>query len=81
MQKKHILVPTFSGDSHFNPYILFLPLLVHILKNASRFPAITHLTKKSYVANDLTVNADVSIKIILKKIFAFLKMPRQQFKF
>ena len=35
--KKHILVPTFSDDSHFRPYILFLPLLVPILKNASRF--------------------------------------------
>ena len=44
-------------------------------------PAITHLIEISYVANGLIVNADVSIKIILKKIFAFLKMPRQQFKF
>ena len=35
--EKHILVPTFSGDSHFSPYILFLLLLVSILKNASRF--------------------------------------------
>ena len=35
--EKHILVPTFSGYSHFSPYILFLPLLVPILKNASRF--------------------------------------------
>ena len=35
--KKHILVPTFSGYSHFSPYILFLPLLVPVLKNASRF--------------------------------------------
>ena len=34
---KHILVPTFSGYSHFSHYILFLPLLVPILKNASRF--------------------------------------------
>ena len=30
-------------------------------------PAVTHLTKKSYMANDLTVNVDMSIKIILKK--------------
>ena len=43
--------------------------------------AVTHLTEISYVANGPTINADVSIKIILKKIFAFLKMPRQQFKF
>ena len=35
--ENHILVSTFSGDSHFNPYILFLPLLVFILKNASCF--------------------------------------------
>ena len=35
--EKHILVITFSGDSHFSSYILFLPLLVSILKNASRF--------------------------------------------
>ena len=35
--EKHILVPTFLGDSHFSPYILFLPLLARILKNASRF--------------------------------------------
>ena len=28
-----------------------------------------------YVTNGLTVNADVSIKIILKKLFTFLKMP------
>ena len=35
--EKNILVPTFSGDSHFSPYILFLPLLVPILKNAFRF--------------------------------------------
>ena len=33
----HILVSTFLGYSHFSPYILFLPLLVPILKNASRF--------------------------------------------
>ena len=35
--EKHILVPTFSVYSHFSSYILFLPLLVLILKNASRF--------------------------------------------
>ena len=33
----------------------------------------------SVVANSPTVNADVSIKIILKKIFTFLKMTHQQF--
>ena len=31
------------------------------------FPTVTHLTEISYVANGPTVNADVSIKIILKK--------------
>ena len=35
--EKHLLVPTFLGDSHFSPYILFLSHLVPILKNASRF--------------------------------------------
>ena len=35
--EKHILVPTFSGYSHFSPYILFLPFLVPILKNTSCF--------------------------------------------
>ena len=34
---KPFLFSTFSGDFHFSPYILFLPLLVPILKNASRF--------------------------------------------
>ena len=28
--EKHIFVLTFSHDSHFGPYILFLPLLVPI---------------------------------------------------
>ena len=36
-RQKPLLVFTFLGDSHFSPYILFLPLLVSILKNASRF--------------------------------------------
>ena len=35
----------------------------------------------SYVANGSTVNANMSIKIILKKLFTFLKMPPQQFNF
>ena len=35
--KKPFSVPIFSGDFHFSPYILFLPLLIPILKNASRF--------------------------------------------
>ena len=33
------------------------------------------------MANGPTINADMSIKIILKNIFSFLKMPRQQFNF
>ena len=44
-------------------------------------PTVTHLTKISYVTNGPTVNADMSIKIILKKLFTFLKMPPQQFNF
>ena len=35
--RNHIFVSTFSGDSHFSSQILFLPLLVPILKNASHF--------------------------------------------
>ena len=35
--EKPLLVHTFLGDSYFSPYILFLPLLVIILKNASHF--------------------------------------------
>ena len=31
------------------------------------------------MANDLTVDANVSIKITLKKLFTFLKIPHQQF--
>ena len=33
------------------------------------------------MANGPTVNANMSIKIILKKLFTFLKMPHQQFNF
>ena len=35
--EKQLLVPTFSGYSHFSFYILFLQLLVPILKDASCF--------------------------------------------
>ena len=45
--EKHILVPTFLGDSHFSPYILFLPLLVPILKNASRFGPCRYLFNRN----------------------------------
>ena len=38
---------------------------------------VTHLIEIFYVSNGSTVNTDVFIKIILKKIFAFLKMPHQ----
>ena len=36
-------------------------------------PVVTHLTELSYVANGPTVNVDVFIKIILKKLLIFLK--------
>ena len=50
--EKNNLVPTFSGDSHFSPYILFLPLLVPILKNASVLvPAVISEMEKVDVAN------------------------------
>ena len=35
--EKILLVPTFSGDFYFSPYLLFLPFLVPILKNAFCF--------------------------------------------
>ena len=41
--ENHLLVPTFSGNSHFSPYILFLPHLVHILKNVSRFSSCRYI--------------------------------------
>ena len=70
--EKHILIPTISGDFHFSPYILFLLLLVPILKTLPVLvPVVTYLTKIFYVANSPTVNADVSIKIILKKYLHF----------
>ena len=50
---KHLLVPTFLGDSHFIPYILFLPLLVPILKKMLLVlvPVVTSETEKADVAN------------------------------
>ena len=43
--EKPLLVPTFLGDSHFSLYILFLPLLVLILKNASHFGPYRNIRK------------------------------------
>ena len=60
----------FQSIPVLGPKFFFLPLLVPILKNASVLvPAVTHLTEISYVANGPTVNASVSIKIILKNIY------------
>ena len=39
-----IFVPTFSPYSHFDPYFLFLPLLVPILKSMFHFGLYRHLT-------------------------------------
>ena len=52
--EKHILVPTFSGDSHFSPYILFLPQLVPILKNASRFGPCRYSFNKNILRSKLS---------------------------
>ena len=50
--EKPLLVPIFSSDFHFNPYILFLLFLVPILKNASYFsPCVTSEMEKTDVAN------------------------------
>ena len=83
MAKNTFLFLHFSRDFHFGPYLLFSLLLVLILKkNFILILTITHLTEISYVTNgltyvtnSLTVNADISIKIILKKLFTFLKIP------
>ena len=44
-------------------------------------PAVTYLIEIAYVANGPTVNADLSIKIILKKIFTFLKKMPMNYMF
>ena len=48
--EKPLLVPTFSGDSHFSPYILFLLLLVPIVKNASRFDPYRYIKNRNCTA-------------------------------
>ena len=51
-RKKPLLVPIFLGDFHFSPEVLFLPLLVPILENASILvPAVTSEIEKADVAN------------------------------
>ena len=49
--KKSFLIPIFSGDSHFSLYILFLPFLVHILKNASRFSFCRYIRNGNYTTD------------------------------
>ena len=44
--EKSFLVPTFLSDFHFNPYILFLSLLISILKNASYFSLCRYIRNK-----------------------------------
>ena len=44
--EKSLLVPTFSGNSHFSPYILFLSLLVIVLKNTSHFGLCRYIKNK-----------------------------------
>ena len=68
----NILIPIFSTNFHFSTDFLFLLLLVSILKTLPVLVlVVTHLTEISYMANDPTINANVSIKIILKKIYIF----------
>ena len=47
---KSLLVSTFSDDFHFSPYILFLPFLVPILKNISRFGPYHYIKNGNYTA-------------------------------
>ena len=67
------MVPTFWFNSHFGPKIDFVTNVVPNKKkkiDAILVPAVNLLTKTSYMANKSTGgtgNADVAIKIILKK--------------
>ena len=72
--EKHLLFPTFSGDSHFSPYILFLPLFVSILKNASRFGSCRYIKNGNCTADKRhALLADVAIKIIIKNATSAFK--------
>ena len=68
---KHILVPTFSGYFHFSFYILFLPLLVSILKNASRFGSCHYIRNREKQRVEINNIKLISMwpKLIIKIIF------------
>ena len=72
--KMSFLVLAFSGDSHFSPYILFLPLFVFILKNASRFGSCRYIKNGNCTADKRhALLADVAIKIIIKNATSAFK--------
>ena len=56
--EKPLLVHIFSSDFHFNPYILFLPFLAPILKNASCF------SPCHYIRNGETMTGFVFLSVL-----------------
>ena len=54
--------PYFEKKFHFNPYYYSFIEMSYVTNGLT------------YMTNGLTVNANVFIKIILKKLFTFLKM-------
>ena len=73
--EKHIFVPIFSHDSHFGPYILFLPFLVPIFYFISVLVlSVNAVRALTYVANEI-------IKIIIKIFILSLKNVKSAFKF
>ena len=73
--KRSFLVLAFSDDSHFSHYILFLPLFVFILKNASRFGSCRYIKNGNCTADKRhALLADVAIKIIIKNATSAFKL-------
>ena len=74
IDEKSLLVPIFSDDSHFSPYILFLLLLVIVLKNTSRFSLCRYIkNRKKLTWQTAEINNTKLIstwpKLIIKNIF------------
>ena len=77
MTKKYILVPTFLDDSHFNPYILFLSLLVP----KKRFPfwfLLLHHKRKKLMWQKTRINntklMSTWLKLIIKNVTSASKL-------
>ena len=73
--EKPFLILIFLDDSYFSPYILFLPFLVSILKNASRFGPCRYIKNGNCTAGKRhALLADVAIKIIIKNTTSAFKL-------